>query len=150
MSRLKKPAKPPVPQPDGVERIDQPEESDHYGVMAQWEGPLPPPSIVKAFDEVVEHGAERIFRMAEKEQEHRHLMERTAAETESKAFSRGQVFGFAVSFASIVGAVAAAALHAPVAVPVALVGIPMAGVVKAFLATRATTTEEAPKKTKRG
>lgn len=95
-------------------------------------------------------GAERIFRMAEKEQEHRHLMERTAAETESKAFSRGQVFGFAVSFASIVGAVAAAALHAPVAVPVALVGIPMAGVVKAFLATRATTTEAAPKKTKRG
>lgn len=123
-----------MPQPELVKRMEP--HDDSVLMSAQWQGPLPPPAVVEAFDHVVENGAERIFRMAEKEQEHRHRMESTLVEAESKAQARGQWLGFAVSLASISGAVFSAVMHAPVAVSVALVGIPVAGVVKAFLKTK--------------
>ena len=126
-----------MPQPELAGQADL-QDSQVVVTATQWQGPLPPPAVVEAFDHVVENGAERIFRMAEKEQEHRHRMENIQLEAEVKAQSRGQWLGFAVSFASISGAVIAAAVHAPVMVSVALVGIPMAGVVKAFLGTKDT------------
>lgn len=36
-----------------------------------WQGPLPPPSILAEFDKVIDNGAERLFRMGEKEQDNR-------------------------------------------------------------------------------
>lgn len=44
-------------------------------VTAEWHGPLPPPSILRDFDDVVENGAERIMQAWEKETEHRHRLE---------------------------------------------------------------------------
>lgn len=132
-----------MPQPELVEQ-EEPQDRSVFVTAAQWQGPLPPPNVVKAFDNVVENGAERIFRMAEKEQEHRHRMEGLQADAEFNAQSRGQWLGFAVSFASISGAVVAAIMHAPVAVSVALVGIQMAGVVKAFLKTKDTDNHPVP------
>ena len=43
-----------------------------------WAGPLPPPSIVEHFDQLVENGAERIFSQWELETEHRRKYEASA------------------------------------------------------------------------
>jgi uncharacterized membrane protein len=40
-------------------------------------GPLPPPELLEHYEKVLPGGAERIFRMAENEQEHRHALEKT-------------------------------------------------------------------------
>ncbi|MGH8558923.1 MAG: DUF2335 domain-containing protein [Methylococcales bacterium] len=95
MSRSKKPAS---------NQTLQPEQNNSTVVAAQWQGPLPPPSALKAFDDVVEHGAERIFHMAEQEQAHRHAIENITMESDVKSQSRGQYFGFIISIISILGA----------------------------------------------
>ncbi len=51
--------------------------------MAQMSGPLPPPSIMKAYNELVEKGAERIFTNFENQSHHRQKIE-----------VRGQIFSF--------------------------------------------------------
>lgn len=40
--------------------------------VAQFSGPLPPPGVLANYDQVIPGAAERIFRMAESEQENRH------------------------------------------------------------------------------
>ena len=43
--------------------------NDNSAIIAsQWQGPLPPPSVLKDFDLIIENGAERIMHMAELEQ----------------------------------------------------------------------------------
>jgi len=75
MPPLEKPES-PAPPPDSL-------------VSAHWSGPLPPPATLKQFDEVIPGGAERILRMAEAEQAHRHLTDITALKADSRAISRG-------------------------------------------------------------
>jgi hypothetical protein len=79
MPPLEKP-EPPAPLPDSL-------------VSAHWPGPLPPPATLKQFDEVIPGGAERILRMAEAEQAHRHLTDMAVLNADSRAISRGQWLG---------------------------------------------------------
>lgn len=60
-------------------------------------GPLPPPNTLAEYEQIQSGFAERIVRMAEKEQKQRHLNNRTFVRT----FSRGQLFGFALSIAGM-------------------------------------------------
>jgi uncharacterized membrane protein len=124
MSQSKKPVKNSEPQP---------EQNNTTVVAAQWQGPLPPPSTLQAFDNVIKDGAERIFRMAEQEQAHRHAFENSALESDVKSQARGQWFGFSISVLSIAGASITGAMGVHWSVPVALVGVPLASIVKAFL-----------------
>jgi uncharacterized membrane protein len=127
MPPSKKPAK---------NRATPPEQNNTTLVSAQWQGPLPPPSTLKAFDDIIEHGAERIFRMAEQEQAHRHAIETAAVDSDIKSQARGQRLGFSVSILSIAGATLTGMMGVHWAVSVALVGVPLASIVKAFLGTR--------------
>lgn len=99
----------------------------------EWAGPLPPPSVLSEFDRVVQGGAERIMRMAESEQSHRHGIEKAIIDAETKAKSRGYWLGFLVSITSMAGAVGTIMLGGHWAVSVALVGVPIASIVKAFV-----------------
>jgi len=49
----------------GIERVE----------VAQFSGPLPPPGVLANYEQAMPGAAERIFRMAEKEQENRHRKE---------------------------------------------------------------------------
>lgn len=74
--------------------------------------------------------------MAEKEQEHRLEMERkgqTAAISETK---RGHWLGFLIAIAAIIGAILSFVLGAHWAVSVAMVGVPILGIVKAIVDRR--------------
>lgn len=56
-------------------------------------GPIPDPSILKEYDEVHEGLADRIVRMAESEQLHRHKMEAIETKEPFKIAKLGQWFG---------------------------------------------------------
>lgn|SRR5690625_1217444 len=57
-------------------------------------GPLPPPEILKGYNEIIENGAERIIRMAENQSTHRMGLENYAIKEELRQSRWGQVFGF--------------------------------------------------------
>lgn len=56
----------------------------------QWAGPLPPPAVLKQYDEVFPGLAERIVASMEREQDHRHAVDRSLIETHRVTFTRGQ------------------------------------------------------------
>ncbi len=72
------------------------------------EGPLPSPEIVRAYEDICPGAAKRILTYAEKEQQHRHDMEKIALEANiedmranRKAEGRGQWLAFVVSIIAI-------------------------------------------------
>jgi len=69
-------------------------------------GPLPPPELLDRYEKVVPGTAERILRMAEKEQDHRHNLEASLP-----ALARqGQLFGFVLGLSGIIGGVVLVAM----------------------------------------
>ena len=112
-------------------------------ISTAWQGPLPPPEAVQKFDTIVEGGAERIFRMAEKEQQHRIESETAALQVnveatraEIQATQRGSWMGFLVSVLAIGGAIYTVSASAHWSVSVALVSVPVMGAVRALITRR--------------
>jgi uncharacterized membrane protein len=70
-------------------------------------GPIPPPELLKGYNEVVSNGAERILSMAEKQSSHRMKIEDYAIKEELKQSRLGQLFGFALG---LIGMILAAVL----------------------------------------
>jgi uncharacterized membrane protein len=65
-------------------------------------GPLPSPESLAEYEQISPGFADRIVKMAEKEQVHRHEQDNLRWPAQKKLLSRGQVFGFILSL-SIVG-----------------------------------------------
>lgn len=101
-----------------------------------WSGPLPPPGALQQFDAIIPDGANRIMQMIEREQEHRQEHERQVFNTLAADTRRGHWIGGTISVISIVGAVGAVFLHAPATVSIALVGIPVLGMIKAVIGSK--------------
>lgn len=70
---------------------------------SSFSGPLPPPADLAKYNEAVPDAAERIIKMAEKEQDNRHKLQEKELRDKGKLESRGQCLGFilAVLFAGI-------------------------------------------------
>lgn len=93
---------------------------------ASFSGPLPPPSHLAEYEKIQKGFAERIIRMAEKEQDERHRNNRMMVDSDIKAKSRGQMFGFIlglliIALAGVLGCIGHTTL-AGVLVSTALVG----------------------------
>jgi uncharacterized membrane protein len=99
---------------------------------AHWSGPLPPPSALHSFNEVIPGGADRILKMAESEQAHRHRCDGNALQLEIEAVKRGQWLGATVSIMSIIGATVSTLVHAPWQATAALVGVPILGIIQSI------------------
>ncbi|MGL4598930.1 MAG: DUF2335 domain-containing protein [Bacteroidia bacterium] len=56
-------------------------------------GPIPPPEILRGYNDILPNGAERIVAMAEKQSNHRMSLEDHAIREELKQSRRGQLFG---------------------------------------------------------
>ena len=118
------------------QKIDEPDQAQAVIHAQRWSAPLPPPDDLEHYDRVISGGAERIFRMAEEEQAHRMRQEcevLIAGVTESR---RGQWFGATVALCAIAAAVGVIMMHGPWQAAVALVGVPLLGVVQAFVRGR--------------
>ena len=83
--------------------------------MQQQSGPIPPPEILRKYDEIHPGLAKRIIKMAEEKAAHRRIVEREVTAIQARdqtAYRRselpGQVFGFATGLAAIGGAALAA------------------------------------------
>lgn len=112
------------------------------------QGPLPAPEDLQHYDDLLPGAAERIFRMAEIEQQHRHEQESKSISSElstrdllqatekariegvMRSDKRGQYLGAAVSILAILGAIYTAGTQPYVAA--ALIGLPILGIVKAL------------------
>ena len=105
-------------------------------VTQAWSGPLPPPEAIEKYTQIAPGSAERILAMAEKEQEHRIQHEKFALPSAVNESRRGQYSGAGISFAAVVGAIFTAYNGAHWSVPVALVGVPVLGIVKAIVNPR--------------
>ncbi len=109
--------------------------------MQQQSGPIPPPEILRKYDEIHPGLAERIIKMAEEEAAHRRIMEREVTAVQARdqtAYRRselGQVFGFATGLAAIGGAALAAVKGAQIAASfIGTAGV--TGLVTAFIMGR--------------
>lgn len=74
-----------------------PDRQDPPIAAAAFQGPIPPPSILRGYDEIIPNGAERIMTMAEDEQEHRHDLEKRQV----GLFEKGQWFAFILGLVTI-------------------------------------------------
>ena len=140
----KKPQAPNRPQPPVTGAAIQVQ-----NVSQSFEGPLPPPSLLKQYNDAVDGAAERILTMAEQESLHRRAQENAAtqaniaaqqqqlqiARDQTRAVFRsdtiGQSLGFVVSLASVIGCVYLA-LNGQPWVATALAGLPLVGIIRAL------------------
>lgn len=75
---------------------------------ASFAGPLPPPSMIEAYERTLAGSADRILRMAEPEQNHRIELEQTVLAATRRDVRRSHWLGFTIGLASITGAVVVA------------------------------------------
>lgn len=78
--------------------------------IQHFSGPLPSPEMLKEYNKILPDSAERIFRMAEKAQDHYEATERKLIELEIKKVPKGQNFAFIIAITGIIGAVICAFL----------------------------------------
>ncbi len=79
-------------------------------------GPIPPPELLKGYEEVLNGSAERILRMAENQSKHRQEIEKLVITSQMKQTERGQYFGLGIGiFGLILGFVLTILGHSTVA-----------------------------------
>ena len=71
--------------------------------QTQISGPIPSPEIIAGYEKTLPGSADRIIKMAEKEQEHRHRMERTNSKMTVGIIVLGQIFGVMIGLSGILG-----------------------------------------------
>lgn len=118
----------------------KPPSNQQHITSARWQGPLPPPAALQQFDQILDGGAERIFKMAEAEQKHRIESEREALfanikaqQIEGRAIKRGHYLGAALSVVATIAAVVSAHIGAHPSVSIALIGVPLMSAVRAII-----------------
>jgi uncharacterized membrane protein len=70
-------------------------------VASSFSGPIPPPNVLKQYDEVVPGAADRILRMAEQQSAHRQRLEEQAIANMDRNARWGMAFGFIVILSCI-------------------------------------------------
>ena len=76
-------------QPDSVEM-------KVIGTQLYYSGPIPPAHELRQYEKVLAGSADRILKMAEKQQQHRHKLEEKTVVVNSKSALRGQILSFAL------------------------------------------------------
>lgn len=84
-------------------------------VAEQFQGPIPPPSLLEGYENLLPGSADRILAMAEKETDHRQNMEKKALGAEIQGLGyeasdtkRGQIFGLIIGVTAIISGTYAA------------------------------------------
>jgi uncharacterized membrane protein len=72
--------------------------------VQSFSGPLPPPEVLKRFDDIVPGAAERIIKMAEAQSEHRKDLEKKVIESDISRSKWGQILGFIISIVGLISA----------------------------------------------
>lgn len=102
-----------------------------YIQAASFKGPLPPPALFGHYEEILVGSAERILKLAEKEQSHRHGWEKDVLNAQKANTKRGQWLGFLIGLAGLTSAVICALLDKPVVATVSVVVV-IAGIIASY------------------
>ncbi|MYH02114.1 MAG: DUF2335 domain-containing protein [Nitrospira sp. SB0675_bin_23] len=70
-----------------------------------WSGPIPPPSALEGYENIIPGSANRILEMAEKQTEHRIELEKIVIQGDTKRSYVGLIAGFILSAMVIVGGI---------------------------------------------
>jgi uncharacterized membrane protein len=92
-----------TPKPEKLSRVIH--EAIQLELRSSFSGPLPPPQILRGYNEIIPDGAERLLQMAEKEQAHRHRQEEREADGDLTLAKRGQLIGGGLALIAVVGAI---------------------------------------------
>jgi len=124
-------------QPSGIRRVEARLES--------FQGPLPPPSLLKEYNDILQGSAERIFAMAEHQAIHRQLLEKTVIESDVRNSEKGLKYGLIVVLTGLaVSVLLALTGHDSVAMMIG--GLDLAGLAGIFVyATTSRRAERAKK-----
>ncbi|EAA7556099.1 DUF2335 domain-containing protein [Salmonella enterica] len=98
-------------------------------VLKHFQGPVPPPAMLKEYNDVIPGLANRLIELTEKEQSHRHSIESYNV----KISKRGQIMSFFVVLIIIFAAILFG-LNGNTVLAGILVGIDLAALVTAFIA----------------
>lgn len=74
-------------------------------IQSEFSGPIPPPSIIAGYEEVVPGAADRIIKMAEIQAAHRQSMEKIEVKTEARDSLLGILFAFILGIGSIIACI---------------------------------------------
>ena len=102
-------------------------------VSQQWSGPLLAPAALAQFNVIIPNGAERIIAMVEQEQLHRIADEKKVLDETINDTRRGHWMGWVISMASLSSATLSVYLGAHPNVSVALVSIPVLGMIQSIV-----------------
>lgn len=105
---------PPVDRQQAVQRIE------HRELRHEFHGPLPPPDALERYEAISPGFADRIVKMAEAEQAHRHTLEASVVGKSFEEAARGQRYGLAIGIAAIIAGSITAIVGAPI--PGAIIG----------------------------
>lgn len=65
---------------------------------SSFSGPIPPPEILKGYNDIIDGGANRILIMTEMQLSHRISLEKDVIKQQQKQSGRGQIMGFILAF----------------------------------------------------
>lgn len=82
-----------------------PDEKRVISTMISYQGPLPPPHLLKGYAETYPEAPEKIFSMAESQQKHRQELEKDGLKKTYKYQLSGLIFGFIITLVLIIGAI---------------------------------------------
>ena len=83
---------------------EKPKQMAVQQTTAMFQGPIPPPSLLKHYDEIIPGSAERILKMSEKQSEHRQHLERAVVTSGIRNAQHGQVFGLIIGLGGLASA----------------------------------------------
>jgi uncharacterized membrane protein len=96
---------PPPPKVDNVVIPPATNRVTEQTMVAYHEGPLPHPSLLARYDEVIPNGADRIMKMAEEQAKHRQYLEKKVINSDITRSYSGLVAAFFLAAGSIGGGV---------------------------------------------
>jgi uncharacterized membrane protein len=69
--------------------------------QASFQGPLPPPTTLEKYNDIIPNGAERIMKMAEDQSKHRQDIEKKAISSDITNSRLGLIFGLTIGLGGI-------------------------------------------------
>lgn len=117
-------------------RLERVEEEISIHKVSMSSGPLPPPDVLQGYENIHPGFADRIIKMAEKEQEARHRDNDKVIDFETKTKSRDSLIGIIVGFLIVILAFGSAiylAMNGKESTANIIVGVTLVGIVGSIL-----------------
>ena len=130
----KQPNSPAAKQAPAVNPAQKPvatgEKSSQYSI--EWQGPLPPPGALRQFNEIIPDGADRIMKLVEGEQGHRHKIEARNSIVEAMIAIGGRVVGALLLVICVCAALWSAYMQFDWKIVLAFLGLPIVTLIGKF------------------